>query len=103
MARLDQLIETMYKHKATRLVLASGSPAQLMFGDDARPVTEGPLKPEWRRTESSWALAPEREIAAAETRIRELRRGDRLGAYLSQHDARRSQVGQMTYVVARKL
>jgi len=34
---------------------------------------EGPHKPVWRNAESSWALAPEVEFAAAEAELRELR------------------------------
>lgn len=64
---------------------------------------EGPLKPEWRKAESSWALAPEQEIAAAEAKIRELRESGDLDAYLAEHDTERRQVGQTTYFVARKV
>ncbi len=64
---------------------------------------EGPLKPEWRKAESSWALAPEQEIDAAEAKIRELRKSGDLDTYLAEHDAKRRQVGQTTYFVARKL
>ncbi len=64
--------------------------------------SEGPLKPEWRKAESSWALAPEREIAAAETKIRELRKSGGLETYVAERDATRRQGGQTTYFVARK-
>ena len=64
---------------------------------------EGPLKPEWRKAESSWALAPEQEIASAEAKIRELRVSGGLDAYLAEYDAKRRQVGQTAYFVARKV
>ena len=64
---------------------------------------EGPLKPAWRGAESSWALAPEQEIAAAEAKIRELRTLGDLEPYVAEHDAKRRQVGQTTYFVARKV
>ncbi len=64
---------------------------------------EGPLKPEWRKAESSWALAPEQEIDAAEAKIRALRKCGDLDTYLAEYDAKRRQVGQTTYFVARKL
>ena len=64
---------------------------------------EGPLKPEWRKAESSWALAPEQEIASAEAEIRELLKSGELDTYLAEHDAKRRQVGQTTYFVARKV
>ncbi|MDP6566141.1 MAG: class I SAM-dependent methyltransferase [Alphaproteobacteria bacterium] len=63
---------------------------------------EGPLEPTWRRAESSWTLAPEEEIAAAEAKLRELRENDGLDAYLAEHDANRHRVGQTTFVLARK-
>jgi len=63
---------------------------------------EGPLKPEWRKAESSWALAPEVEIAAAVAKIRELRENDDLDAYLAEYDGKRRQVGQTTFFMARK-
>jgi ubiquinone/menaquinone biosynthesis C-methylase UbiE len=64
---------------------------------------EGPLKPEWRKTESSWALAPEEEIASAEAKIRELRKSGDLDTYMGEFDAKRRQVGQTTFFVARKV
>lgn len=64
---------------------------------------EGPLKPEWRIGESSWALAPEQEIAAAEAKIRELRASGGLDAFLAEHDAKRRHAGQTTFFVARKV
>jgi ubiquinone/menaquinone biosynthesis C-methylase UbiE len=64
---------------------------------------EGPLKPEWRMGESSWALAPEQEIAAAEAKIRELRASGGLDAFLAEHDAKRRHAGQTTFFVARKV
>ncbi len=64
---------------------------------------EGPLKPEWRKTDSSWALAPAGEIAAAEAKIRELREMGGLDSYLAESDAPRRQVGQTTFFVARKI
>ena len=64
---------------------------------------EGPLKPEWRKAESSWALAPEQEIASAEAKIRELQKSGDLDTYMAEYDAKRRQVGQTTYFVARKI
>lgn len=63
----------------------------------------GPLKAEWRKTESSWALAPDEEIASAEAKIRELRKSGDLDTYMSEYDAKRRQVGQTTFFVARKV
>jgi SAM-dependent methyltransferase len=63
---------------------------------------EGPLTPAWRRAESSWALAPEVEIAAAEAKLEELRENGDLNAYMAEYDGKRRQVGQTTFFMARK-
>ncbi len=63
---------------------------------------EGPLKPDWRNADSSWALASEHETAAAKAKIRELRTNGDLDPYLVENDAKRRQVGQTTYFIARK-
>jgi hypothetical protein len=63
---------------------------------------EGPLKPAWRKAESSWALAPEVEITAAEAKLRELRENAALDDYLAAYDGKRRQVGQTTFFMARK-
>ncbi len=78
-------------------------PLDGLFQGEAYFDAEGPLRPEWRKAESNWALAPEREIAAAEAKIRELRTSGDLGPYLTEHDAKRRQVGQTTIFVARKI
>ncbi len=79
------------------------APLDGVFQGTAYFDVEGPLKPEWRQAESSWALAPEREIATAEAKIRELRTSGGLDPYLVEYDAKRRQVGQTTYFVARKV
>jgi len=63
---------------------------------------EGPLNPAWRNAESSWALAPEVEIAAAEAKLRGLRENSGLNAYLAEYDHKRRHVGQITFFMARK-
>ena len=63
---------------------------------------EGPLNPAWRNAESSWALAPEVEIAAAEAKLRELRENSDQNAYLAEYDHKRRHVGQITFFMARK-
>jgi ubiquinone/menaquinone biosynthesis C-methylase UbiE len=62
----------------------------------------GPLEPQWRQAESSWALAPEAEIAAAETKLRELQENGGLAEYFVEHDEKRRQTGQTTFFLARK-
>jgi ubiquinone/menaquinone biosynthesis C-methylase UbiE len=64
---------------------------------------EGPLKPEWRKAESSWSLAPEVEVATAAAKILELRENGDLDAYFAEYDGKRRQVGQTTFFMARKV
>ncbi|MDP6706401.1 MAG: class I SAM-dependent methyltransferase [Alphaproteobacteria bacterium] len=63
---------------------------------------EAPLDPAWRRGESSWSLAPDSELRAALARLRDLRSSGGLEVYFAEQDAKRSEVGQTTYFLARK-
>ncbi len=63
---------------------------------------EAPLDPEWRRSESSWSLAPPAEVEAAVEKVEGLWASGELDAYHAQHDAERARVGQTTYFLARK-
>ena len=62
----------------------------------------GPLKPEWRKTDSAWALSSAVEINAAEVKLLALQEKDGLDAYMTSHDSKRPQVGQATFFIARK-
>lgn len=62
----------------------------------------GPLDPEWRRSDSIWALAAAAERARAEDKVRDLDRDGRLEAYLAEADARRPELGQLTFFAALK-
>lgn len=62
----------------------------------------GPLDPDWRRSDSIWALASSEELARAEARVVELDRTGRLEAYVAEHDASRRRHGQFTFVLAMK-
>ena len=62
----------------------------------------GPLDPEWRRSDSIWALATAAELAAAEAELRALERDGRLEAYLAEADAPRRELGQLTFFAAIK-
>jgi len=64
--------------------------------------SHGPLKPEWRKTDSTWALSSDVEIKAAEAKLRVLRKKNGLDAYMTDHDGKRPQVGQATFFIARK-
>ncbi len=62
----------------------------------------GPLRADWRGGDSIWALASEDELAGAISRVRDLMAAGGLAAYVETHDAARPDVGQFTFVVARK-
>jgi len=62
---------------------------------------EGPLSESWRRADSTWSLSPATEVDAMIATVTDLRdRGD-LDAYLADHDARRVDIGQTTFLVLR--
>ena len=63
---------------------------------------EGPLSDEWRRADSTWSLSPEAEIEAMIAKVSGLRDCGELEAYVAEHDARRRDIGQTTFMVARK-
>ena len=61
---------------------------------------EGPLSESWRRSDSTWSLAPEAEFDAMIDTVTSLRDRGELDAYLAAHDARRPAIGQTTFLVA---
>jgi SAM-dependent methyltransferase len=63
---------------------------------------EGPLSTSWRRSDSTWSLAPEAEIEAMIETLEGLRDRGELEDYMAEHDAHRRHVGQTTFVVFRK-
>jgi SAM-dependent methyltransferase len=62
----------------------------------------GPLDKAWRDGDSIWALVEPPELARAQARVRDLDRAGALQDYLAEHDARRPEVGQITFVHARR-
>jgi ubiquinone/menaquinone biosynthesis C-methylase UbiE len=62
---------------------------------------EGPLSESWRRGDSTWSLASETELSAMIDTMSGLKERGELDAYVAEHDARRSDIGQVTFVVAR--
>jgi len=63
---------------------------------------EGPLSASWRRSDSTWSLAPDAEVDAMIETLEGLRDRGELEDYVAEHDARRLHVGQTTFVVFRK-
>jgi SAM-dependent methyltransferase len=62
----------------------------------------GPLRESWRAGDSIWALVGAAELAEVERTLRDLDREGTLEAYLSEHDARRPDIGQITLLYGSK-
>ncbi|MFQ6016586.1 MAG: class I SAM-dependent methyltransferase [Kiloniellaceae bacterium] len=60
----------------------------------------GPLSKTWRDGDSIWAQVSEEELARATARIRALDAAGKLEAFVAEHDARRPELGQITFVFA---
>ncbi len=63
----------------------------------------GPLKKEWRDGDSFWALADADELEAALATVRDLDQAGACDGFLAEHDARRADIGQITFLHARRL
>lgn len=60
----------------------------------------GPLSRAWRDGDSFWAEVRAEELAAALARVRAMDRAGALDAFVAEHDARRPEVGQITFFCA---
>jgi len=60
----------------------------------------GPLDPAWRAGDSLWALASAEELGAAFERVRALDAKGGLADFVATHDARRPEIGQITFLSA---
>ena len=63
----------------------------------------GPLNKEWRDGDSFWALADADELEAALATVRDLDQAGAFDGFLAEHDARRADIGQITFLHARRL
>jgi ubiquinone/menaquinone biosynthesis C-methylase UbiE len=75
-------------------------PADEILQGDSYFDTRGPLDPAWRDGDSVWSLAPPDELAAAIARIRMLDRSDSLDEFVRKMDAKRHEIGQITFLTA---
>ncbi len=62
----------------------------------------GPLDPAWRDGDSVWALADDDERDAALERVRALDAAGELDAFVANGDARRAEIGQITFLAAQR-
>jgi ubiquinone/menaquinone biosynthesis C-methylase UbiE len=60
----------------------------------------GPLSQDWRDGDSVWSLVGEDELDRALSKIRKLDANAELETYVARHDARRSDIGQITVLTA---
>jgi ubiquinone/menaquinone biosynthesis C-methylase UbiE len=63
---------------------------------------EGPLKQGYRDGDSTWALATEGQLERALERVRRMNREGEMQRYLQDREALRKEIGQTTFVFARK-
>ena len=63
----------------------------------------GPLDKAWRDGDSFWALADEAELEAALATVRSLDEAGALEGFVADHDARRGEIGQITFLQATRL
>ena len=94
----------------TRLLAASGLeprgrlvPSDALMRGDAYFNGRGPLDPAWRRGDSLWADASERELARALETIRAHDSAGTLDAFVAEHDRQRPSIGQTGFHFAVRL
>lgn len=63
---------------------------------------EGPFDPAWRAGDSTWALVSSEELAKAHARLKKLIETQEMEAFLAEKERIRKEIGQTTFVVARK-
>ena len=87
-----------------RRIAGSGRfvPADAICGGEAHFDARGPLRKEWRDTDSLWALATPEELERALAKVRDLDARGELDTWMYVLDAMRPSVGQITFVVAAK-
>ena len=83
--------------------LGSFVPVDAAMQGEAYLDPRGPLQPEWRKGDSLWTtLSPER-LSQVCDRIREMDDAGQLEAFVREHDATRQEIGQMTFLHARRI
>lgn len=77
-------------------------PAGAVLQGEAYFDARGPLRPEWRRGDSIWALAQPEETRAAVARVKRLERRGELDRFMEDRDSERQAVGQVSFFIARR-
>jgi SAM-dependent methyltransferase len=63
---------------------------------------EGPLSDKWRAGDSTWSLVSEAELVNAQQRVERMNAEGTMQAYLDEREGKRVDLGQSTFVFARK-
>ena len=63
----------------------------------------GPLDAEWRKGDSLWSTLSAERLEAVCERVRHLDESGQLEAFMHQHDTPRRDIGQMTFLHARRI
>ena len=64
--------------------------------------TQGPLLEEWRAGDSTWLLASEAELVAAQERVETMHRQETIDQFLARREDLRRKIGQSTFLCGRK-
>jgi SAM-dependent methyltransferase len=64
--------------------------------------TQGPLREEWRAGDSTWLLASEAELVAAQDRIETMHQQETIDQFLARREDLRRKIGQSTFLCGRK-
>jgi len=78
----------------------SFTPLNAVCQGDAYFDGRGPLDKAWRDGDSFWAQIGAAELEAAQARVRDLDAKGALDAFVAEHDARRPEIGQITFLFA---
>jgi len=62
----------------------------------------GPLSPAWRAGDSSWSLATEEELAKAIAEVKSRLNDGSMAAFIDDRETLRAELGQTTFLIARK-
>jgi ubiquinone/menaquinone biosynthesis C-methylase UbiE len=63
---------------------------------------QGPLKEAWRAGDSAWSLVTETELASAQLRVEQMNDDGTIQGWLDEREQNRLQIGQTTFICARK-
>ena len=96
-ARLREMLEASGFASVTTRV-----PLEAVCQGSAYLDPEGPLKQTWRDGDSTWALATDAELEAAQEETRDLIARGVMASFQAVGEARRKEIGQFTFYIARK-